>query len=81
MLARLRTLARRSSPVAPVAPVAPVEPVERVGRHRRPVTTLPTLRIPGSVTLVLRDDHELVLDPDSSPARAMTQVATLLAHW
>ena len=45
-----------------------------IGRHRRPD---PARR----VTVVLRGGHEEVLPPDSALARAMGQVAALLAHW
>jgi hypothetical protein len=46
----------------------------RVGRHRKPEP-------PVRVTVVTRDGHEEVLPADSSLARAMGQVAALLAHW
>ncbi len=45
-----------------------------VGRHRRPDP-------PVRVTVVLSDGHEEVLPADSALARAIGQVAALLAHW
>ncbi len=47
--------------------------VERVGRRRRPE--------PATTVTVVVDGREVVLPADSAIARAMSQVATLLAHW
>ncbi len=44
------------------------------GRHLRPDP-------PVRVTVVVAGGHEEVLPADSSLARAMGQVAALLAHW
>lgn len=46
----------------------------RPGRRRKPDP-------PVVVTVVLRSGEELVVPVDSALARAMGQVAGLLAHW
>jgi hypothetical protein len=48
-------------------------PFVGLGRHRKPDP-------PARVTVVLSDGREVVLPPDSALARAMGQVARLLAH-
>lgn len=46
----------------------------RVGRRRKPDP-------PVVVTVVVADGTALQLSPESAIARAMGQVASLLAHW
>lgn len=48
--------------------------VERAGRRRKPDP-------PVVVTVVVASGETVELAPDSSLARAMGQVAGLLAHW
>ncbi|MGH8892683.1 MAG: hypothetical protein ACRDWY_05165 [Actinomycetes bacterium] len=45
----------------------------RIGRHRRVE--------PAVVTVVLASGDDVVLPPESPLARAMGEVARLLAHW
>lgn len=47
--------------------------VERVGRRRKPE--------PATAVTVVVDGRKVILAADSAIARAMSQVATLLAHW
>ena len=81
MLAWLRRWTMSRSPNAPSASSTSLGPDPapiRTGRHRRP-PALPAGVT--NVTIVLRDGREIALEPDSSPALAMTQVAALLARW